>query len=464
MATSNLARVSPGLYRNNRGDIIRQGPMSGSIPRSQPVPVTRTAAPPLRGSTPATTGTTTTNTTVTRGKPGVTADQRAAGQTTQGTTTEQVATQQQQQQQQQDRDPVRVRGRIDFLKKRVPVAGTTPPPAGLRPDNIPTYNLLTEQERRQFLKIRGTNPREALRWAQQQTADRSKDAAELKTLQDWVTKYEAQQNQPPPPPGDQGQTPPPGDQGQEPPPPPPADQGTTQTAFDGSYQSPMTKALLDAMSQGFSTMQAYEPKYFEGSPLYQFQKQKGSADLEKLMAARGLTGSGAEIQANSDFLANLNATEAEKQRQYAEANRDRQQRAMEFVANFDRQEREDLRNQWNTDLDRQQNISQFEAGRGDRRQELMVNFLNNVLGMQSQNDIARLSQGGLGSQTELTKALINAMTQNIMSQASRARGGGGGSAPPPPTSNMSDYYKIMMNYGNSAGNNDFLNTFLRMFS
>jgi hypothetical protein len=432
--------------------------------------MTRTAAPPLRGSTPATTGTTTTNTTVTRGKPGVTADQRAAGQTTQGTTTEQVATQQQnqqQQQQQQDRDPVRVRGRIDFLKKRVPVAGTTPPPAGMRPENISTYNLLTEQERRQFLKVRTSDPRGALRWAQQQTADRAKDAAELKKLEDWITNYDAQQNQtpPPPPPGnDEQPPPPPGDQGEQPPPPPPpAEEGTTQTPFDGSYQSPMTRALLDAMAQGFSTMQAYEPKYFEGSPLYQFQKQKGTADLEKLMAARGLTGSGAEVQANSDFLANLNATEAEKQRQYAEANRDRQQRAMEFVANFDRQEREDLRNQWNLDLDRKTNISQFEAGRGDRRQELMVNFLNNVLGLQSQNDIARISQGGLNSQTDLTKALMSMIGQNIMSQMPRASGGGGGSAPPPPTTNMTDLYKIIMNYGNNAGNNDVFNTIMRMF-
>jgi hypothetical protein len=239
----------------------------------------------------------------------------------------------------------------------------------------------------------------------------------------------------------------------------------SNSSFDfSSYQSPMTKALLDAMSQGFSTMQAYEPKYFEGSPLYQFQKQKGSADLEKLMAARGLTGSGAEIQANSDFLANLNATESEKQRQYAEANRDRQQRAMEFVANFDRQEREALRDQWNADLDRQSNISQFEAGRGDKRQELMVNFLSNVLGLQSQNDIARISNGGLNSQTELSKALMSMIGQNIMSQVPKATGGGGGTPPPPPTTNMSDLYKIMMNYGNNAGNNDFLNTIFRMFS
>lgn len=474
MATSNLTRVSPGLYRNNQGNLIRQTTPGSAIPRRQPPSMTRTTTPPVRGTTPANTGTTTTSTTVTRAKPGVTAEQRAAGQTSQGATTEQVTTQQQnqqqqqgqqQQQQQQDRDPVRVRGRIDWLKKRIPVAGSTPPPAGMRPDNIPTYNLLTEQERRQFLGMRAKDPRGALRWAQQQTADRAKDAGELKTLQDWLTSYEAKQNQtpPPPPPGDQGQTPPP-------PPPPPADETAANntadpltTEFDGNYQSPMSKALLDAYNNVNNTLSAYEPKFFEGSPMYQFQKQKGMADLEKLMAARGLTGSGAEIQGNSDFLANINATEAEKQRQYAEAERDRRQRGMEFIANYDKSERDALRDQWNRNLDRQQNISEFEAGRGDRRQEAAINFLTNILGLQSQNDIARMSQGGLNSQTDLSKALMQMIGNSIMSQVPRASGGGGGAPPPPPASNNSGLYDILARYGNNAGNNDFWNGLLRMF-
>jgi hypothetical protein len=324
-------------------------------------------------------------------------------------------------------------------------------PTGMRPENLPLFELLNNDERRQFINMRNSDPRAALDWMQKTTRGRQP----AQTQQ----PVQAQQPVQPEQPVQAEQAPP----AVEPAAPQPAQPSNSSFDFS-SYQSPMTKALLDAMSQGFSTMQAYEPKYFEGSPLYQFQKQKGSADLEKLMAARGLTGSGAEIQANSDFLANLNATESEKQRQYAEANRDRQQRAMEFVANFDRQEREALRDQWNADLDRQSNISQFEAGRGDKRQELMVNFLSNVLGLQSQNDIARISNGGLNSQTELSKALMSMIGQNIMSQVPKATGGGGGTPPPPPTTNMSDLYKIMMNYGNNAGNNDFLNTIFRMFS
>lgn len=231
-----------------------------------------------------------------------------------------------------------------------------------------------------------------------------------------------------------------------------------------TYQSPMTKALLQAFGQGVNTMQAYEPKNFEGSPLYQFQKEKGLRDLEKLMASRGLTGSGAEIQGNSDFLADINATEAEKQRQYADQAAQRQQQAMQYIANFDQSERNALRDQWNKNLDRRDNINQFEATRDDTRKAMAINFLQNILQMQSQNNVANLSASGMNNQTDLTKALINAATQNTMAQAKRVSAGGGGTPPPPPGNNDAALYQILMNYGNQAGNNDVVNQFLNLFS
>lgn len=230
-----------------------------------------------------------------------------------------------------------------------------------------------------------------------------------------------------------------------------------------NYQSPMTAALMKALGEGMNTMQAYEPKNFEGSPLYQFQKQKGMQDMEKLMAARGLTGSGAEVQANSDFLVNLNAQESEKQRQYADQAAQRQQQAMQFIANFDQAEKNALRDQWNTDLDRQTNISQFEANRGDRRQELATSFLSNILGLQSQNDIARIAQGGLNSQSALTEQLMKAISGFTANNYARSYGGGGGAAPTPPSSGNLDIARILMDYSNRAGNNDMLDGILRMF-
>jgi len=228
------------------------------------------------------------------------------------------------------------------------------------------------------------------------------------------------------------------------------------------YQSPMTQSLLNAMRAGTNTMAAYEPKNFEGSPLYQFQKQKGMSDLEKLMAARGLTGSGAEVQANSDFLKNLNATEAEKQRQFAEQEANRNQSMMQFVANYNMGENEALRNQFNTDLDRRIGQQQFEANRGDARNTLMTNFLQNILQMQSDNNIAQLGLQGMGQQSQYQQALMNALSQFTADNYKRYSGGGGGGTPPmAPMGPEMDIMRIMANYGNQAGNNDLFNGLLR---
>lgn len=221
-----------------------------------------------------------------------------------------------------------------------------------------------------------------------------------------------------------------------------------------NYQSPMTKSLLDAMKGGVGTMSAYEPKNFEGSPMYQFQKQKGMEDLQKLMASRGLTNSGAEIQANSNFVTELNATEAEKQRQYAESAANRAQSQMQYIANFDQAERNNLRDQLNTDITRRMQQQQFDATRQDGRQRLMTDFLSNVLQMQSNNPIAQLAYQGLGQQSDYTAALMKAISGNIASNYPRSYGGG--SAPQAPNNDL-QIAQILMNYGNQAGNNDTVN-------
>jgi hypothetical protein len=229
-------------------------------------------------------------------------------------------------------------------------------------------------------------------------------------------------------------------------------------------QSPMTAALMEAMKGGLNTMQAYEPKFYEGSPLYQFQKQQGSKDLEKLMASRGLTGSGAEIQANSDFLSKLGADESEKARQYAEQAANRQTQAMQFLANFDKEERAAQLDQWNKNTDRQMNMQEFDAQRGDRRNELATNFLTNILGLQAQNNIPSLGQSGLNDQTALSKALANMLASNTANNYTRSYGGGGGTPPVAPSSGNADIMKLLMGYGNRAGNNDVFDGILRLFT
>lgn len=228
-----------------------------------------------------------------------------------------------------------------------------------------------------------------------------------------------------------------------------------------NYQSPMTKSLLEALGKGTNTARAWEPQNYQGSPLYQFQKDKGMQDLQKLMAARGLTNSGAEVQANSDFLAQLNATEADKARSLAEAEMGRNNDMLRYIAGYDQTERMNLQNQLNTDADRRMSQQQFEAGRQDNRQRLMTDFLSNVLQMQSNNPIAQLAYQGLGQQTELTSALMKAISSNVASNYPRSFGGGGGTPPTPPSGGELDIARALMGYGNSAGNNDVLNGILR---
>lgn len=76
----------------------------------------------------------------------------------------------------------------------------------------------------------------------------------------------------------------------------------------------------------FPNVRAFEPKNYEGSPLYQFQKKEGLKDLEKLMSARGLTKSGAEVEANSKFLSDVGAQEAQRQQGVAQQEADRLER------------------------------------------------------------------------------------------------------------------------------------------
>jgi hypothetical protein len=213
----------------------------------------------------------------------------------------------------------------------------------------------------------------------------------------------------------------------------------------------------------------YEPENFEGSPLYQFQKQKGMHDLEKLMAARGLTNSGAEIQANSDFLAQLGATEAEKQRQYAQGDLDRTMGGMFNLAGMDRADRQMNLDQRNQDLNRMIDMQQFEAGRGDASQARNQNLLMGILGLQAQNPIADQAYNGTQDASQYSKALQDALaayTANNFNRSIPNPGPGAGLPPPPPNNSNSglDLSRILMDYNNRADNQGLLGTILGAFA
>lgn len=73
----------------------------------------------------------------------------------------------------------------------------------------------------------------------------------------------------------------------------------------------------------FPSVRSFEPKNYEGSPLYQFQRDQGLGALDKTLAARGLTNSGAELELKQKFLTDLGAREAEVARGYAQNEADR---------------------------------------------------------------------------------------------------------------------------------------------
>jgi hypothetical protein len=250
---------------------------------------------------------------------------------------------------------------------------------------------------------------------------------------------------------------------------PAAPVGSTQADLS-NYQSPMTKMLLEALGQGQNSMRAYEPQFFEGSPLYKFQKEQGQKDLAKLMAARGLTGSGAEVQGYSDFLGKIGAEESEKQRQYSEAQMNRNNEALRFIANFDQADRENLRSQGNLDADRLQRYQFDQTGQAQQDKQLMLNFFQNILGQQAQGNPMTAGLNALGSQNETNSAMGKALQGFLSNRYTRAvptggssgggggRGGGSGVPPvttvPPADTSSLDMMRLLTQFGNQAGNND----------
>ena len=263
---------------------------------------------------------------------------------------------------------------------------------------------------------------------------------------------------PTPAPAPGGNTTPPAGNNNQPPAPQPQTPAApaTPAPADTNASSPMTQALLQALTGGMSSIRAYEPQNFEGSPMYQFQKQKGMQDLERLMAARGLTNSGAEIQANSDFLAQLNASEAEKQRQYAQGDMDRTMGGLFNVAGLDRADRQMNWEQNNANLNRLLELQQLESNRNDQARGRDQNFLLGLLGIQAQNPIADQSFKATGEASQYQKALQDALaafTSNNYQRQIPSGGGGAGLPPPAPQSNSGlDIGKLLLAYGNRADN------------
>lgn len=113
---------------------------------------------------------------------------------------------------------------------------------------------------------------------------------------------------------------------------PPMDIRTTQPI--GQVPPPQGQPDTSAL---FPNQRAFEFKNWEGSPLFQFQRDEGMKAIDRKLAAEGLKGSGFQFDQYRNFLTDLGAREAERNSQVAQREADRLQQMQQSEA--DRRER-----------------------------------------------------------------------------------------------------------------------------
>jgi hypothetical protein len=190
--------------------------------------------------------------------------------------------------------------------------------------------------------------------------------------------------------------PPPGDSAGGPP--PPTDIAPEQPPVPTEPAQPTDNSAM------FPGQRAFEPKNYEGSPLYQFQKNQGMKSLERLYAARGLTGSGAEIAGNEQFLTRLGGEEANRQQGIAQQEADRLER-----------------------------LQQNESLRGERTGNEEWNRIYQLLDLSSRQSPLDQAYSATGQYAGLEQREGTLRGNQRRDQYGRVIGGGGGARQPEPT-------------------------------
>ncbi len=177
---------------------------------------------------------------------------------------------------------------------------------------------------------------------------------------------------------------------------------------------PYTDEQMQAL---FPSIMAFEPSAYEGSPLYQFQLKEGQEALDRLMAARGLIGSGAERETHADFIGELGAQEANRMMGVAQREADRYYQMLQ-----DQAESERLGS--NETFNRQLALL-----------ELMLGQSPLSVGAQAAGGLADTNLTGAAQIYSILQNLVPNLTAGIPQYA------GGGSAPPfiPPYPEEPDY-------------------------
>lgn len=189
----------------------------------------------------------------------------------------------------------------------------------------------------------------------------------------------------------------------------------------------------DTTNTLFPSTRMFEPKNYEGSPLYQFQVKEGQKQLGRSLAARGLTNSGFGIEEELNIPLRAAAQDTDRMTRVASENADR-------LYNIQNNEALRLERQGNNQWDRQYQIAE-------------------LMSRQSPWDAALK---GLGATGDITKdqgqALINYL-KDAYTRVGGGGGGGGGGFVPAQIPGAPDYSNIDPTQigGNYSSNKGWLN-------
>lgn len=161
--------------------------------------------------------------------------------------------------------------------------------------------------------------------------------------------------------------------------------------------TPPPATSTDNTNTLFPTERIFEPKNYQGSPLYQFQVKQGQNQLAKSLAARGLTNSGKAIQDEVNIPLQAAAQDTERMTQLA-----------------------------NQNADRLANIQQSEAGRLERQGNEQWNRAFNIAQLMAQQSPWATAVSGLNNTADILKRAGDAQANYLRDAYQRAAGGGGG--------------------------------------
>ena len=232
--------------------------------------------------------------------------------------------------------------------------------------------------------------------------------------------------------------------------PPPADANTSPTANwqngDPGFPGQAPQRTPEQQAEYDKQMQTYAQKLFpslyggtgeayQGSELYKYQMGEGEKAVQRLAAARGLTGSSAEFKETRDFVNQLNAQESER------ARADMQREADRFMS-----------------------LQESEAARqeraGNEAYDRQLGMLE-LLMRQSPMEMAYGASGQMSrQQREHAKSMGNYRQQMFERIMGPSGGGGGGIAPqyiaPFPGGPNYDAINSQQHLSGYAGNNSYL--------